>query len=107
MHSELKEYAHRRGTTGNYADNLEVDALIVGAGFGGVFVLHELRKLGLKTVIFEAGNDLGGTWRWNNYPGARVDSEVPEYVPTIPNQVFLYILDIFSHKSERSLTCFL
>ncbi|TVY91517.1 Baeyer-Villiger monooxygenase [Lachnellula willkommii] len=91
MHSELTEYAHRRGTTGNYADNLEVDALIVGAGFGGVFVLHELRKLGLKTVIFEAGNDLGGTWRWNNYPGARVDSEVPEYVPTIPSQVFLYL----------------
>lgn len=84
MKSELKEYAHRRGTTGPYADNLEVDALIVGAGFGGVFVLHQLRKLGLKTVIFEAGNDLGGTWRWNNYPGARVDSEVPEYEYSIP-----------------------
>jgi cation diffusion facilitator CzcD-associated flavoprotein CzcO len=88
MKSELKDFAHRRANTDRYADNLEVDALIVGAGFGGVFLLHELRKLGLNTVIFEAGNDLGGTWRWNNYPGARVDSEVPEYVPSYPLQPF-------------------
>jgi len=48
-----------------------------------VYLLYELRKLGFNAVIYEAGNDLGGTWRWNNYPGARVDSEVPEYVLTI------------------------
>ncbi|RFU25210.1 hypothetical protein B7463_g11132, partial [Scytalidium lignicola] len=85
MKSELKEFAHRRGTSGPYADNLEVDALIIGAGFGGVYMLYELRnKLGLNAVIYEAGNDLGGTWRWNNYPGARVDSEVPEYEYSIP-----------------------
>jgi cation diffusion facilitator CzcD-associated flavoprotein CzcO len=46
---------------------------------GGVFCLKELRELGYRTVIYEAGMDLGGTWRWNRYPGARVDSEVPEY----------------------------
>ncbi|KAJ5089921.1 Steroid monooxygenase (CpmA) [Penicillium argentinense] len=43
-----------------------------------------LRKLGLKTVIFEAGSDIGGTWRWKCYPGAGVDSEVPEYMLSIP-----------------------
>lgn len=42
-------------------------------------MLKTLRDRGLKTVIFEAGNDTGGTWRWNCYPGAAVDSEVPEY----------------------------
>jgi cation diffusion facilitator CzcD-associated flavoprotein CzcO len=84
MKSELKEYARRRHTTGPYVDNLEVDVLIVGAGFGGVFLLHELRKRGFKAVIYEAGDDLGGTWRWNRYPGARVDSEVPEYEYSIP-----------------------
>lgn len=46
---------------------------------GGVFCLKELRELGYRTVIYEAGMGLGGTWRWNRYPGARVDSEVPEY----------------------------
>ncbi|KAJ5779269.1 hypothetical protein N7457_006989 [Penicillium paradoxum] len=64
---------------GPYAENLEVDALVVGAGFAGIFMLKTLRDRGLKTVIFEAGNDTGGTWRWNCYPGAGVDSEVPEY----------------------------
>jgi ribulose 1,5-bisphosphate synthetase/thiazole synthase len=43
MKSELKEFAHRRATTDRYADNLEVDVLIVGAGFGGVYLLYELR----------------------------------------------------------------
>jgi len=42
-------------------------------------MLKTLRDRGLKAVIFEAGNDTGGTWRWNCYPGAGVDSEVPEY----------------------------
>lgn len=84
MKSELKEYANRRRTDGPYADNLDLDALIVGAGFGGVYALYELRRRGFKTVIYEAGNDLGGTWRWNCYPGAGVDSEVPEYQYSIP-----------------------
>ncbi|KAF2454997.1 putative steroid monooxygenase [Lineolata rhizophorae] len=84
IETELSDYAHRRDTAGPYADNLEVDALIVGGGFGGVYCLYEMRKLGLKTVIYEAGNDLGGTWRWNCYPGAGVDSEIPEYQYSIP-----------------------
>lgn len=47
-------------------------------------MLKTLRDRGLKVVIFEAGNDTGGTWRWNCYPGAAVDSEVPEYAFSWP-----------------------
>lgn len=60
------------------------DVLIVGAGFSGVYGLHKFRKLGLNVKVFEAGGDLGGTWYWNRYPGARVDSEWPYYQLTIP-----------------------
>ncbi|CAK4034736.1 Baeyer-Villiger monooxygenase [Lecanosticta acicola] len=84
LHRELAEYGRRRGMEYPYSDNLEVDVLIVGAGFGGVFLLHEMRKLGYKTTIYEAGTGFGGTWRWNIYPGARVDSEVPIYELSIP-----------------------
>lgn len=84
MKAELREYSRRIDTTGPYADDLEVDALIVGAGFSGIYCLHELRQNGLKAVIYEAGTDLGGTWRFNCYPGAAVDSEVPEYQFSIP-----------------------
>ncbi|GKT65697.1 steroid monooxygenase [Colletotrichum tofieldiae] len=77
--TDLTDYASRRQTTGPYADNLDVDVVIVGGGFGGVFMLKTLREMGLRAVIYEAGTSLGGTWRWNRYPGARVDSEVPEY----------------------------
>ncbi|KIX92083.1 uncharacterized protein Z520_12237 [Fonsecaea multimorphosa CBS 102226] len=55
------------------------DVLIVGAGFAGLYLLHRLRKLGFSVHLFEAGASLGGTWFWNCYPGARVDSEVPIY----------------------------
>lgn len=66
------------------ATMLHLDALIVGGGFSGIAALHRFRKLGLKTKIFEAGSDLGGTWYWNRYPGARVDSEWPFYQLNIP-----------------------
>ncbi|KAK7461691.1 hypothetical protein VKT23_008118 [Stygiomarasmius scandens] len=64
--------------------NLDIDALIVGAGFGGVYNLIQLRKLGLNAKIFEAGSDFGGIWYWNCYPGARVDSDLPIYQLTMP-----------------------
>ncbi|KHN94739.1 Flavin monooxygenase-like protein [Metarhizium album ARSEF 1941] len=80
FNTELTDYSlpHRQ-QGGPYADNLELDAIIVGAGFAGIFMLKTLRERGNKCVVFEAGNDIGGTWRWNAYPGAGVDSEVPEY----------------------------
>jgi cation diffusion facilitator CzcD-associated flavoprotein CzcO len=49
------------------------DAVIVGAGFAGLYLLHRLRGQGLRVVVLEAGDDVGGTWYWNRYPGARVD----------------------------------
>lgn len=81
---DLTQYSRRRDTTGPYADNLDLDVLIVGAGFGGVFLLHEMRRQGYNVVLYEAGGNFGGTWRWNIYPGARVDSEVPIYELSIP-----------------------
>ena len=56
-----------------------VDALIIGAGFNGVYQLHRLRAIGFSVKLFEAAADLGGIWHWNCYPGARVDSHVPNY----------------------------
>lgn len=51
------------------------DAVVVGAGFSGLYMLHHLRRLGLTARIFEAASGVGGTWYWNRYPGARCDSE--------------------------------
>ena len=74
------DHLHVRGSSDTYADNLEVDVIIVGAGFGGVYLLHKLRdEHGLNCKLFEAGKDLGGVWHWNGYPGARVDSAIPVY----------------------------
>jgi cyclohexanone monooxygenase len=55
------------------------DAVIVGAGFSGLYMLHRLRGLGLAARVIEAGSGVGGTWYWNRYPGARVDIESQEY----------------------------
>ena len=55
------------------------DAVIVGAGFGGLYALHRLRAAGLSVAVFEAGSDVGGTWYWNRYPGARCDVESMQY----------------------------
>jgi cation diffusion facilitator CzcD-associated flavoprotein CzcO len=50
-------------------------AIIIGAGISGMYALHRLRGLGFSARVFEAGDDVGGTWYWNRYPGARFDSE--------------------------------
>ena len=55
------------------------DAVVVGAGFAGLYALHKLRGLGLKVRVFEAGTGVGGTWFWNRYPGARCDVESMDY----------------------------
>jgi cation diffusion facilitator CzcD-associated flavoprotein CzcO len=52
----------------------ELDVVVVGAGFAGLYQLDHLRRLGYKVKVFEAGSDIGGIWYWNCYPGARVDS---------------------------------
>jgi cyclohexanone monooxygenase len=56
-----------------------VDAIIVGAGFAGLYMLHRLRGLGLSARVYEAGDGVGGTWYWNRYPGARCDVESMDY----------------------------
>jgi cation diffusion facilitator CzcD-associated flavoprotein CzcO len=57
----------------------ELDVLVVGAGFAGVYLLDRLRNIGLSVQVVEAGSGLGGVWYWNCYPGARVDSPGPMY----------------------------
>lgn len=57
----------------------QLDAVIVGAGFGGVYQLKKLREAGYKVKLLENDSDYGGVWYWNRYPGARVDSSVPHY----------------------------
>ncbi|WP_242456189.1 NAD(P)/FAD-dependent oxidoreductase [Mycolicibacterium sp. P1-18] len=57
----------------------QVDAVVVGAGFAGLYALHELRTRGLRTRVFEAAPEVGGTWYFNRYPGARCDVESVDY----------------------------
>ena len=58
---------------------LNLDVVVVGAGFAGMYLLHKLRGLGFQVRVYEAGDGVGGTWFWNRYPGARVDVESQEY----------------------------
>ncbi len=67
---------HSNGNT----SSVDVDAIIVGAGFSGLYMLHDLRQQGLAVKVLEQGGDLGGTWYWNRYPGARCDSESVFYM---------------------------
>ncbi len=57
----------------------QTDVVIVGAGFGGLYALHRMRGLGKSARVFESGSDVGGTWYWNRYPGARCDVESVDY----------------------------
>src|ERR1700743_2274102 len=55
------------------------DAIVFGAGFAGLYMLHRLRGLGFSARVYEAGSGVGGTWYWNRYPGARCDVESMQY----------------------------
>ncbi|MBV8806660.1 MAG: NAD(P)/FAD-dependent oxidoreductase [Sinobacteraceae bacterium] len=61
------------------AEGFEFDAIVVGAGFSGLYAIHKLRSGGLKVRAYEVASDVGGVWYWNRYPGARVDVESREY----------------------------
>src|SRR6476620_6895489 len=63
----------------SHAGNETYDVVVVGAGFAGMYMLHRLRGLGLTVRVFEQGGDVGGTWYWNRYPGARCDVESMQY----------------------------
>ena len=91
----------------------EYDAIVIGSGFAGMYMLHSLRQLGLKVRVYERGGDVGGTWYWNRYPGARCDSESIYYsysfdenleqewplLERYPEQPL--ILDYLRHVAER------
>lgn len=58
---------------------MKFDVIIVGAGFSGLFMIYRLREMGISARIIESGSDVGGTWYWNRYPGARCDTESIQY----------------------------
>ncbi|MDT4948849.1 MAG: hypothetical protein QOJ37_1444 [Pseudonocardiales bacterium] len=71
------------------SDVIEVDVAVIGAGFAGLYALHKLRNdLGLDVQAFENGSDVGGTWFWNRYPGARSDTEVTAYCYSFDQDLF-------------------
>jgi cyclohexanone monooxygenase len=73
--TELQNKTNQVGVD-NTAD---FDAVVVGAGFAGMYMLHKLRTLGFTAKVYEAGSDVGGTWYWNRYPGARCDVPSLQY----------------------------
>lgn len=60
----------------HFGESVDFDAVVVGAGFGGLYTVHKLRnEMGLNVRAYEKGSDVGGTWYWNRYPGALSDTE--------------------------------
>ena len=68
-------------------DDARFDAVIIGAGFSGLYMLYELRRLGLRTCILERADAVGGTWLFNRYPGARCDIESIEYSYSFSDEI--------------------
>lgn len=75
----MSAHSAERPQTLKSADAQIVDAVVVGAGLGGIYQLYRLLQDGLKVRTFEAADGIGGVWYWNRYPGARVDSHFPFY----------------------------
>src|SRR5215470_6338597 len=71
--------ASRASDTAGSASTQQVDVAVVGAGFAGLYLLHRLRKAGFSAVLLEEAGDVGGTWYWNRYPGARCDIQTIDY----------------------------
>ena len=65
----------------------EIDAVVIGAGFAGLYMLHRLRQMGLTARVYEAGSGVGGTWYWNRYPGAACDVESVLYSYSFSKQI--------------------
>ena len=68
-----------RASDSSSAATQNVDVAVVGAGFAGLYLLHRLRKAGFSAVVLEEAGDVGGTWYWNRYPGARCDIQTIDY----------------------------
>ncbi len=65
----------------------QYDAVVIGAGFAGMHMLYRLRELGLTVCVYERADDVGGTWYWNRYPGARCDTESMTYSYSFSNEL--------------------
>ncbi|MEO5641136.1 MAG: NAD(P)/FAD-dependent oxidoreductase [Sphingomicrobium sp.] len=76
-----------RSTFVSQEEPIRLDAFVIGAGFGGMYALHRLRAMGLKVSAIEAGEDVGGTWYWNRYPGARCDVMSIDYCYSFSNEI--------------------
>jgi cation diffusion facilitator CzcD-associated flavoprotein CzcO len=63
------------------------DAIVIGAGFSGLYALHRLRELGVRTQVLEMAENVGGTWLFNRYPGARCDIESIEYSYSFSDEI--------------------
>ena len=78
----------------------DVDVVVVGAGFAGLYLLYRLRGLGFSTKVIESADDVGGTWYWNRYPGAACDVESYIYLPLleelgyVPKEKYLSLIHI-------------
>lgn len=71
------------------SDSVDVDVVVIGAGFSGLYALHKIRDgLGLSVQSFEEADGVGGTWYWNTYPGARSDTEVNAYCYLTDKELF-------------------
>jgi cyclohexanone monooxygenase len=77
--SEPMAAAQPQSAQSRSASPEQLDVVVVGAGFSGLYLLHKLRGIGLSVKVFEQGGDVGGTWYWNRYPGARCDVESMQY----------------------------
>lgn len=64
-----------------------VEAIVIGAGFSGLYALHRLRQLGIPAVVLEKAENVGGTWLFNRYPGARCDIESIEYSYSFSDEI--------------------
>src|SRR6059036_1209855 len=80
MADSMKNQTTTDGITAGQAGDVVLDVLIVGAGFAGLYALHKVRdQMGLTARAFDVASDVGGTWYWNRYPGARCDIESIHY----------------------------
>lgn len=72
----------------NNNDIEEVDAVVLGAGFSGLYMLYKLRESGYSTQVYEVGDGVGGVWYWNRYPGAQCDTESSHYCYTFSEELY-------------------
>jgi cation diffusion facilitator CzcD-associated flavoprotein CzcO len=78
-HVETESSAMPGASAATSAEPERFDVIVIGAGIAGMYQLYKLRELGFSVRVYETGTDVGGTWYWNRYPGARFDSESWSY----------------------------